>query len=57
MMTPMTPEQIVAKIREMEEERQAEQVLRDQIEWAGEEDVDLPVPMEHFTSMQKRHWK
>ncbi len=53
----MTPEQIVAKIREMEEERQAEQVLRDQIEWAGEQGVDVPVPMEHFTSMQKRHWK
>jgi len=53
-MTSLTPEQLMAKLKEIDEAKQAEQRLRDEMANAEDEGVTVLVPMSHFTSMQER---
>ena len=53
-MTPLTPEQLMAKLREMDEAKQAESRMQEEIASAEEEGVTVSIPWSHFTSMQER---
>lgn len=53
-MTPLTPEQLMAKLREIDEAKQAEARLHEEMASAEDEGVTISVPWSHFTSMQER---
>ncbi len=53
-MTPLTPEQLMAKLQEMDRAKQAEARLQEEMASAEEEGVAVSVPWSHFTSMQER---